>query len=357
MTPLKFSFHWIDENGNAKGFLAKKGVLDAEMLTLEDTDIPVIVILEAEVRSNLLILSVMTGEEEPAHLGIQTSKANQLKTELGRLRSAAWAKVHRESLEEKGLGHTFHHATCPNCAAVVNLTDMETTPQISCRFCDTLSTITPPPNDEGDVQPSCDHDYRLCDECGMYSKPRQFTIFYFYFLLVVYGFQSSKTWRCPGCMRGEAWKMLFGNMIFILGIPVALVQLFRSYGGTDVGGPFPGLDRANLRARKGDLEGAVTAYREILNRRPTTAGVKYNIGLALLAQERQGDAAKLFESSLADCANYQPAAVMLAHCYEQLGESDKLAALKSQWEAADDDDDVNAVAEATAENDQTAALE
>jgi len=30
-------------------------------------------------------------------------------------------------------------------------------------------------------------------------------------------------------MRGEAWKMFFGNLIFLLGVPVARIQLFRSY--------------------------------------------------------------------------------------------------------------------------------
>ncbi len=338
MTPINFKFQWLNDNGQPKGFLSKKGVLDDSLLKLDDTDIPVVVILEAEVRNNYLILSVLGEDEQPMSFAIQTSSAQQLKDELGRLRSAAWAEAHREDLEQKGLGHTFHQANCPECSSVVNLTGKQSTPQISCGFCDTLSTVNPPNHPEVEVAVGSDRGYRLCDECGMYSKPRRFTIFYFYFLLVVYGWRSSQTWRCPGCMRGEAWKMLAGNSIFVLGVPVALVQLFRSYGGTDVGGPFPGLDNANLKARKGDLEGAIAAYREILKHRPVSAGVKYNIGLALLEQNRTNDAAKIFESALNDCANYRPAAMALAHCYNNLGETDKLKALEQVWGADEQDD-------------------
>lgn len=333
---LEFKFHWVDEQGNAQGFLAKKGQLDNETLALDDTKIPVPAILEVEVRSDYLIFSVMTNEPEPGHLIIKTGKTKQLKAELGRLRSAAWAAAHREQLESEGQGHTFREVTCPSCAAVIDVTNMEKTPQISCGFCHTISTIDVTDAGEDPQPATIERGFQICDECGMYSKPRQFTIFYFYFLLVIYGYRYHTTWRCPGCMRGEAWKMLFGNLIFVLGVPVALVQLFRSYGGTDVGGLHSGLDGANLLARKGELERAVGSYRTILNQRPINAGVKYNIGLALLSQERHGDAARIFESALADCSNYQPAAIMLAACYDQLGETDKLQELKRLWGASDE---------------------
>ena len=131
--------------------------------------------------------------------------------------------------------------------------------------------------------------------------------------------------------------MLFGNLLFVLGVPLAMVQLFRSYGGSDVGGLYPGLDRANLKARKGNLQGAIDGYKAILEKQPVAAGLKYNIGLAFLHQEdAKTEAAKMFEYALADCANYRPAAAALAGCYEELGETDKLAELQKQW-AGDED--------------------
>ena len=87
----------------------------------------------------------------------------------------------------------------------------------------------------------------------------------------------------------------------------------------------------NLQAKGGQIDAAIDSYREILRRRPVAAGVKYNIGLAFLQQERIDEAATMFEYALADCANYQPGANALAACYDHLGEAQKLADLKAQW--------------------------
>jgi tetratricopeptide (TPR) repeat protein len=137
-------------------------------------------------------------------------------------------------------------------------------------------------------------------------------------------------------MRGEAWKMLFGNLLFLVGVPVAIVQLFRAYGGTDVGGKYPGLDSANVKARSGNFEQAIADYRKILDKQPVAAGVKYNIARAFLQREDFQGAAKMLEYALSDCANYGPAAHALAGCYERLGEQEKLAELKRQWGGTDE---------------------
>lgn len=309
---MKFKFYFVNDEGQNDSFLAKKGSLEGDILTLDDTTIPIAAIVEVDVRGQYLVLSVMTEGDQPLNLTVSTGKAKRLKAELGHLRSAVWATTHREQLESKGLGHTFRQEACPACGAVLDLTGMEATPQVSCDFCHTISNLPATTMQAEGTDVQIEQGYRLCDECGMYSRPRKFTIFYFYFLFFVYGWSSRSTWRCPGCMRGEAWKMLFGNMIFVLGVPTALIQLFRSYGGTDVGGLFPGLDRANLRTNQGDLSGAIRSYQEILDRRPVAAGVKFNIGLAFFKQQRHEDAAKMFEFALVDCANYQPAAAALA---------------------------------------------
>jgi tetratricopeptide (TPR) repeat protein len=132
-------------------------------------------------------------------------------------------------------------------------------------------------------------------------------------------------------MRGDAWKMLFGNLLFVIGVPVAIVQLIRSYGGASVGGLYKGLDSGNIAARKGDLVKAVESYRNILSQVPTSAGVKYNLGMALLAQRNQDKAAASFEKSLEDCSNYVPAYGQLRMLYQQAGETQKLKKLEEMW--------------------------
>jgi len=331
---IRFKFHWVGENGQPAGFLAKKGVVDEEAVTLRDVRIPVGAIVACDVRGSYLVLVVAQEGGEAAQIVVHTGQAKRVREQVGRLRSAVVSEMHRKELEARGEGHLFRQQSCPSCGATVDLTGMDETPQVYCGYCDSITTLRSP---EGVTVTEVERGFRLCDECAMYSAPRQFTIFYFYFLLVVYGWRSRTTWRCPGCMRGEAWKMLLGNLIFVLGVPTSLVQLFRSYGGTSIGGLYPGLDRANLRAARGDLAGAIEAYQKVLDRRPVSAGVKYNIGQALAREGEPADASEMFEMALADCGNYQPAASGLAACYEQLGEDEKLADLRRRWGVSDEE--------------------
>jgi len=249
-------------------------------------------------------------------------------------RSDVWAKQHREDLQKRGLGHTYRDAVCPECSATVILSDMPESPQLYCQFCDTL--VTTDPTAEPIAKES---EFKICEECGMYSRPRKFTIFYFYFLLVIYGWWSDTTWRCPACMRGEAWKMLFGNLIFLLGVPVAITQLIRSYGGDKVLGKFKGLDTGNLKARKGNVNGALQHYETIMERVPYAAGIKYNLATALLGTGEQEKAAQVYELALDDCSNYAPAYHQLRALYEQLGRKAELAELDRIWSSGGEEDE------------------
>ena len=334
--PLRFKFQWIDDNGNATGFFRKRGSFDGETLLLDDVEIPAGVITQAEVRDTRMIFAVLTESGEPAVLAVNLTQraAQNLKLEIDISRSATWAEFHKQRLEKKGRLAEFRDEECPQCGATLVLTDMPETPQLYCQFCNSLSTI-----DAMHDPPAGEHHLKICDECDRFSKPRKFTVFYFVFLVVVYYVSHRSTWRCPACMRGDAWKMLFGNLPFLIGVPVAMVQLARSYGGSVTGGAYHGLDAANLKARRGDLMGALEGYRAILDRVPHSAGVKYNLGRALLDQGETARAAATLELALDDCSNYVPAYPLLVSCYEQLGEDDKLAALKQMWDDDEEEDE------------------
>ncbi len=330
MQTMPFKFKFLDKQGNETGFFSRKGSFDGETLTLDDQNISADVIYAVENRGNRMVIVEATDVENPTQiaLAITSGSVDKLKQALGVARSAAAAVRRKEELTKEGRGHEFREVVCPQCDATNDLTGFQDSPQMDCDFCHSVSTIGDPSGEE--------KEYKLCDECGMYSKPRKFTIFYFYFLLVVYGWSSRTTWRCPGCMRGEAWKMFFGNLIFILGVPVAIVQLIRAYGGTDLAAMYKGLDGANLKARSGKMEAAVASYRKILDQHPQAAGIKYNVGLAFLQQNQLQAAKTTLEAALNDCANYQPAANLLAHCYTELGETEHLEALKAAWGVEED---------------------
>ena len=132
--------------------------------------------------------------------------------------------------------------------------------------------------------------------------------------------------------------MLLGNFLFILGLPVAIAQLVRCYGSDVVAGPFKGLDTGNLLAKKGDPVGALRLYRGILERVPHSAGVKYNLGMALLTQGDKQRAAEAFELALVDCSNYVPAYQRLKALYLELGQAEELAELERIWSVDDEDE-------------------
>lgn len=333
--PLTFKFHWMDEKGRQAGFLRTKGRFDGETLTLGDAQIPAGVLLDVSTRDERMALTVPTENGQFTGLGLifpSKKTTERLKAALDIARSGTWAKHHREELSSRGRAAAYRDATCPNCTATVVLSDMPQTPQLYCPFCQVISFP-----DRPEVAVESYRDYRLCDDCGMFSKPRRFTIFYFYFLVFFYGWHSRTTWRCPACMRSDAWKMFFGNMPFVLGVPVAATQLVRSYGGDVAGGPFAGLDAGNRAARAGRFDRAIEKYRGILDRLGSAAGVKYNLGLALLNEGDKRRAAETFRLALEDCANYVPAYHRLCSLYEELGEREKLAELKAQWEEPEED--------------------
>ena len=341
--PFAFKFQFLGENGQPAGFFRKKGRFDGTTLTLDDLQLPAPLLLDVVVREDRVLMAVPQppdpGEDSAGpsvgHLAVAAGSKNAartLKNHLDVARSGTWAENHRDELAKKGRGAAFRSDRCPHCGATVVLSDMPETPQLFCPFCEALSNTAT----AGDP-PGWEKLHRLCDECGYFSAPKKFTVFYFYFLLVVYGWSRRTTFRCPACMRPDAWKMLLGNAPFVLGLPVALTQLVRTYGSDLAGGPYQGLDAGNKAARKGDFATAVAKYRAILERVGAGAGVKYNLGLALLGQGDEARAADTFRLSLQDCANYGPAATRLRPLLESLGRHDELAELKRQWDDADDD--------------------
>lgn len=330
--PIRFKFKFIDDAGNEAGFLAKKGSFDGETLTLGKDELPVAVVLRAQRRFNRLVLEILQGEGgETGALAFAITKGriDDLLSALNRSSSATWATIRSEALRKEGRGGAYRSAPCPYCASVVDLTDREPTPQLHCEYCDSVATLAEP-------RPAGEADMRPCDECGFYAKPRLFTTFYFYFLLVVYGYRSQKRYMCHSCMRGEAWKMVGVNMFFILGLPFSLVQLVRAYRGGVIGSKdFAGLDDANAAAKAGKVERAAQGYEGILQRVDHAAGVRFNLGLANANAARWQEAATHFELALRSCGNYAPAFRALHACYGELGLPQMQAQLLQCWKLED----------------------
>lgn len=332
---LKFRFRFIDGRGAATGLLSKRGRFDGETLQLGKEVIPVENILSATERPQRVAFMLRVEDsDEHAMVVIEpyggASKRTRIVRTINGACSRAMAERRREELTAKNADYTFRTASCPCCEAVIDLSACPPSPQMYCHFCESLSPIDAPASpDESKL--------RLCDNCGLYSDARQFLIFYFYCLIVLWGMREERRRCCSLCMRPTAWKMFAFNLVFILGVPTALTQLIRSYFfGAALRGDFRQLSRANALARRKRTEEASAIYRSIEQQLGVCAGVKFNHGLAW--KKRGPDyyqhAEEHFIAALSDCGNYWPALDALCECYAARGRTQELDKIKAVWSDA-----------------------
>ena len=328
MTTQNFKYQLLNEAGQPTTFLSKKGSFDGELLDLAGESYRAADILHTMQVKKAFIFVVPVSDGEPKAISILMHSGNvkQLRSDIDRIRSAVQVGKEEEAWQAGGRVGVFRKEQCPCCTATLNLSRFEPTPQLFCDYCDTVFTVPIQPE-----TPKNEVEYKLCEHCGMYSHPRHFTEFYFYFLFVIYGYWTNESTRCPACMRGTAWKMLAVNFLFVIGIIPAVYQLIRAYASDKIAGPFSGLHAANLKATKRNYSAATKIYQSILDRVPFAAGVHYNLGLALVQNKEWERASAAFELSLDDCSNYRYAAGGLMHCYEALGRTDDFKAMQTQW--------------------------
>ena len=333
LTSIRFKFRFVDGEGNESGFLAKRGSFDGTTLDLGGTEIPILAVVRAERRLNRLILWLLRENDSVAPLAVAVrSGLKPLLSEIVATSSARWAELRQERLRAEGRAHEFRAEVCPTCGGTIDLSGRPASPQLYCQYCDALVTI------DGDG-PLDEARYHHCDECGFFAQPKAFTIFYFYFLLVIYGCRYRRTYMCNTCMRGEGWKMLGGNLIFILGVPTAVTQLVRAYfGGSNLSRAFSGLDKANALAKRNRPEQAAPIYNAIASRIGHGAGIHFNEGLAHARNGRLEEAVGPLQDAIGECSNYPHAYSALCGCYDRLGMNEDLQQLREDWGDAPEED-------------------
>lgn len=324
LSVTKFKFRLTDDQGRPRGKNLKGEVDPAKGLILGPDIVPFGAIGHMLPRhDDLLILSMGEGMAVLSTPG----KAKRVFQALAPHVSRAHADGHRTDLERRGLGNQFRSTACSHCRSTLDLSRMVETEAVYCRYCDRVS--------QTGVEPKQTAPYRCCASCGYYARPRKFTEFYFYFLVYVYGWRYSQHEFCSACMRSKAWKMLAINLVFILGVPVALTQLWRAYFGGSVGSLYPGVEAANAKSIGGKRDKAEMIYLTILSKNPIGPGVHYNRGLNALRARDSDGAALAFEEALADCSNFLPAYLQLRDLYTKRGEQERVRELDELWDVSD----------------------
>jgi hypothetical protein len=307
-----FDFRYL--RGGQVTFGKRHGAIGPAALTLDDTEIPYERLLETTTRADRLILVLGEGVEPGPRLSkfleqgrwvaVRPAKldARQLERAIDRRASSHQAELRRQDLIARGMEHLVRTVTCPVCKATVDLSGLDPTRYTYCPFCESVFG-----QDSRDVTDG--RRYRTCDECGLFDRIQQYPEFYFYFLLVVYGFSYKQRFLCDSCAHRLFLKALAINLIFLLGVPTAVWVKVKSLRGREPS--FAALADGNSLARGGRYREAAPLYAQLLKAHPDHPAILMNQALGHLEGGDQAGAAQVLARSVAACNNYLPALQLL----------------------------------------------
>jgi uncharacterized CHY-type Zn-finger protein len=312
VTERPFKFRFV-QNGNVQGLRSKEGNAGISTLTLDNEEIPYSQISDTTSRDSRLVLLVQNGQtlgensrkqlkDNTLVLHIYKEKALDLEKHIDRLASHAQAEQHRNALIQVKQGDKFRAVVCPHCQATINLTEYDKTRHIYCRFCESILDY------QGQLVANGD-DYRICDECNMFDQVQGYTVFYFYFLLIVYGFRYNRRHMCNTCAAKQAPKTLLINLPFLLGVPSALYMWYKAVTGHDPA--LKELSNANKLAKSGKYQEADKIYDKLLMGNPGHPGILLNKAMGHMKGEDGAGMVAQLNESLRGGSNYMPALRMV----------------------------------------------
>lgn len=305
---LSFKFKFV-RNRYPQGILAQKGYATSECLVLGKQTLDYNDILDTTTRDNRTILLLNANapldpktaknltDNSALVLEIYGKPALDLERFIDRISSRKSVERKRQELIAAGNGNLFRSAVCPECEATIDLSSLNRSSYIYCRFCESIFA-------EHQAAISKGSEYRICDECHMFDRVQGYTEFYFYFLLVVYGFSYNRRYLCDTCANRVFWKTLLINFIFILGILPSLWIKIKSLKGRDR--HLKNLPKANALAKKGKYQQALSIYTQLEDSYPQHPGLLMNQGLGHLFANDVPGAMGCFGRSLQGCSNYGP---------------------------------------------------
>ncbi len=305
---ITFKFRYV-MNAHAQGIFAKKGIVNEQEILLDKERLIYDDIVDSTTRDRRIVLTLSSSASlskkvsekviETAYLVLEIYNAKPLEIErfIDRISSKKEVEQKQRQLIAAGEGNLFRSAVCPHCEATIDLSDLNRSSYIYCRFCETVFRETQTAMTRGE-------NYRVCEECQMFDRVKGYTEFYFYFLLVVYGYSYKRRHLCDNCAGNLFVKMILINFIFILGIIPSLCVKIKSMMGRDP--ELKRLAKANALALNGKYDRAAGIYEQLYQSYANHPGLLMNQGIGHLKGSDLSGASRCFEKSLAACSNYVP---------------------------------------------------
>lgn len=302
---LDFKFSYV----NAFTLFRQNGRATPSAINLQGIEIPYTHVVDTATRDNRFVLTLAPNTpldakmkkklQENRFLVLQLAqdKAKALKQHVDRYGSAVWAETHKQQLVNTGKANLFCTVVCPHCSATIDLSELTRTTYVYCPYCGSITNYNQQIISNSDV-------YGICDECNMYDRVRGYTVFHFYFLLIVYGYSIKRRFVCDACATSLAQRTLLLNLLFLLGIPSAVYMWIKAQSGRDP--YFKDLAKANKLARKGKYQEADEIYDRLFSLYPEHPGLLMNKGLGHLHGKDGNGGIGFLTRSLKACANYLP---------------------------------------------------
>ena len=317
-THLPFKFHFVKE-GQAGGLWAKSGTASADALDLDGEQIRYEDIAHTTCRDKRLMLALAPTAQLGAKtakvfqkerflvLDVQRGQARDLERHIDRFSSAISAERHRQELAAAGDESLYRVVTCPHCAATIDVSGLDRTRYVYCRYCESIL-------DKGEGMVFLGDGYRVCGECRFFGRVQSYHEFNFYFLIIVYGVSYGRRYLCDACAVRQAKRALLRNFIFLLGVPSAVYMWVNAVSGRVP--ELKELAQANALARKGEAQQADAIYGRLLQRYPEHPGLLLNQSMGHLRGGEPLEGAGYLNRSLGACSNYLPA-FQLVHRLQQ----------------------------------------
>lgn len=303
---MEFKFRFV-KDGETRGFLrSPRGKVGDTGLHLGDALLRYDQIADTVARGDRLAIQLDERTPDPTVgkylqesilvLEPQNMGSRRLELLIDQRCAAVQLEHRRRRARERGQEHLIRSELCATCSAEIDFTDVGESRYVYCPFCDTIF--------DPEKRTSFGRQFRTCDECGLFGRVQQYPEFYFYFLLVIYGFEYEKRFLCGVCAHRLFVKALLLNLVFLVGVPTAIWVKIKSVTGGRSG--LSELRRANQLAKKGRLAEAVDLYNSILAEFPEHPGVLLNEGLARLEHGDEVGGFERLERALEACPNYSP---------------------------------------------------
>jgi hypothetical protein len=309
-TYVHFQFRFVNQEGNTKGMSSHNAKIDEEGIMLQEEPLLFDDIHEIKWHKNriafelypyLTLSPTLTEQIIPRTTSIIIEVEDELEKDVRNLSlqylttSQGYQKQHKLTLE--GKKDSYRAEQCPNCTAILDLTNYANTHYIYCKHCEIIFDKLKQPIPQSE-------NYRVCPECDFYDRVQDYTEFSCYAVKNDRRFGIKEHEFCDTCAGRLLDKITWKNALFLVALPSTI--LMRGKATENRSAFYAEIAKANRFAQDGKLKPAEDLYMLMMLRNEKHPALWYNHGLAYLLAGENARAMHLFKRALEYCSNYKP---------------------------------------------------